>query len=93
LDKIKLDIKKDMMGWYGLDLSGSSHGPVEGSCEHGNKPLGSVKYYETLEYLHNWRLLIKGSGPWSQFPAKFFMTFRHEAFIGAVMPCREIRYT
>jgi len=26
----------------GLDLSGSGHEPVEGPCEHGNEPLGSV---------------------------------------------------
>jgi hypothetical protein len=25
------------MGLYGLDLSGSAYGPVEGSCEHGSK--------------------------------------------------------
>jgi hypothetical protein len=27
----------DRMGWYGLDLSGSESGSMEGSCEHGNK--------------------------------------------------------
>jgi hypothetical protein len=35
--------------WYGLDLSGSEQGPVEGSCEHGNEPLGSTKCREILE--------------------------------------------
>jgi hypothetical protein len=30
---------------------------VEGSCEHGNELLGSIKYGEVLEYLGNWRLL------------------------------------
>jgi hypothetical protein len=34
------------MGWYGLDSSGSGYGPLEGSCEHGNKPSGSVKDWE-----------------------------------------------
>jgi hypothetical protein len=34
---------------------------VEGSCEHGNEPSGSIKYWEIL---HNWRLLKKGSSPW-----------------------------
>jgi hypothetical protein len=31
------------MGWYVLDSSGSGWGPVEGSCEHGNEPSGSIK--------------------------------------------------
>jgi hypothetical protein len=26
---------------------------VEGSCEHGNEPSGSVKCWEFLEWLHN----------------------------------------
>jgi hypothetical protein len=34
---------RDRMGWYGLDRSGSGWGPVEGSCEHGNEPSGSIK--------------------------------------------------
>jgi hypothetical protein len=33
---------------------------VEGSCEHGIEPLGSIKCWEVLEGLHNWRLLKKG---------------------------------
>jgi hypothetical protein len=28
---------------------------VEGSCEHGNEPSGSVECWEILEWLHNWR--------------------------------------
>jgi hypothetical protein len=39
----------DGMGWYGLDQSGSGLGPVEGSCEYGNEPLGSIKCWEVLE--------------------------------------------
>jgi hypothetical protein len=31
------------MGLYGLDRSGSGWGLVEGSYEHGNEPLGSMK--------------------------------------------------
>jgi hypothetical protein len=38
-------------------------GTVEGSCEHGNEPEGSLKYWESLEWLHNWRLLEKSSAP------------------------------
>jgi hypothetical protein len=36
---------------------------VEGSCEHGNEPSGFIKYWEVLEWLHNWQLLKKGSAP------------------------------
>jgi hypothetical protein len=43
---------------------GSIWGPVEGSCEHGNEPSGSIKRWELLEWLHNWQLLKKGSAPW-----------------------------
>jgi hypothetical protein len=34
---------------------------MEGSCKHGNEPSGSIKCWKFLEYLHNWRLLMKGS--------------------------------
>jgi hypothetical protein len=34
---------------YGLDSSGSGYGPVAGSGEHGNEPLGSVKGKELLD--------------------------------------------
>jgi hypothetical protein len=37
---------------------------MEGSCEHGNELSGSIKFWEILELLHNWRLLKKGSAPW-----------------------------
>jgi hypothetical protein len=30
---------------------------VEGSCEHSNEPLGSLNWWEVLEWLHNWQLL------------------------------------
>jgi hypothetical protein len=36
---------------------------MEGSCEHGNKSSGSIKCWEILEQLHNWRLLKKGLAP------------------------------
>jgi hypothetical protein len=38
---------------------------VEGPCEHGNEPSGSIKFWEILEWLRNWRLLKKDSTPWS----------------------------
>jgi hypothetical protein len=36
---------------------------VEGSCEDGNEPSGSLKCWEVLEELHNWWLIKKGSAP------------------------------
>jgi hypothetical protein len=36
---------------------------VEGVCERGNEPSGSIKCWEVLEQLHNWQLLKKGSAP------------------------------
>jgi hypothetical protein len=54
----------DRMGWCGLDRCGSRWGPAEGSCEHGNASSGSIKCWEILEWLHNWRLLKNGSAPW-----------------------------
>jgi hypothetical protein len=42
---------------------------VEGSCEVGNEPSGSIKRWDVLEWLHNWQLLKKGSAP--AFCAKF----------------------
>jgi hypothetical protein len=32
-----------------VDASDSGQGPVAGSCEHGNEPLGSIKGGEFLE--------------------------------------------
>jgi hypothetical protein len=52
VNNIKMDLREmgwDGMGWYGLDRSDSGWGPVEGSCELGNKPSGSIKYWEVLE--------------------------------------------
>jgi hypothetical protein len=47
VDNVKMDLRE--IGWDGLDWSGSREGPVEGSCEHGNKPSGSLKCLEILE--------------------------------------------
>jgi hypothetical protein len=40
-------------------------GPVNASCEHGNKPSGSIECWEVLEYLDNWQPLKKGPAQWS----------------------------
>jgi hypothetical protein len=41
------------MGLCGLHWSDSGWGQVEGSCECGNEPSGSIKFSETIECLHN----------------------------------------
>jgi hypothetical protein len=40
------EIEWDGMDWIEL---AQDKGPVEGSCEHGNKPSGSIKCWEILE--------------------------------------------
>jgi hypothetical protein len=57
VDNTELDLERDRMGLYGLDRSGSGYGEVEGSCEHGNEFLGSIRFWEVLEELYNWWLL------------------------------------
>jgi hypothetical protein len=42
----------------GLDSSGS--GPVMGSCEHGNEPLGSIKG-EEFDWVSDYQLLKEDS--------------------------------
>jgi hypothetical protein len=42
-----------------------TQGPVEGSCKHGHEPSDSIKCWEILESVTNWRLPKKDSAPWS----------------------------
>jgi hypothetical protein len=39
------------IGWEGVDwiVFGSGQGPVEGFCEHGNEPSGSIECCEIIE--------------------------------------------
>jgi hypothetical protein len=48
MDNIKMDLKEMGMGCYGLNCSGSGLGLVEGSCERGDEPLGSIKRWQIL---------------------------------------------
>jgi hypothetical protein len=61
------------MGWYGLDWSGSGEG-------HGNEPSSSIKCWEVLELLHNWRLLKKDSAPWSYLSLLFKLVLCTQEF-------------
>jgi predicted deacylase len=38
---------------------------VKGSCEHGDELPGSIKFWEIIEELSDWRFLKKGSATWS----------------------------
>jgi hypothetical protein len=40
------------VGGCGLDSSGTGQGPMAGSCEHVNKPFGSIKGGEFLNLLN-----------------------------------------
>jgi hypothetical protein len=42
------------MGLCGLDLSGLGQRQVESSYEFDDEPLGSIKCWETIKWLHGW---------------------------------------
>jgi hypothetical protein len=54
VNNIKMDLLRVRMGWYVLDRSGSGKGPVEGSCEHGNEPSGSINFGKFLRSFSRW---------------------------------------
>jgi hypothetical protein len=51
VDNIKMDLRE--IGWDGVDWMDMAQGPVEGSCEHGIEPSGSMKCWGVPERLHN----------------------------------------
>jgi hypothetical protein len=54
VDNIKMDLRE--IGWDGvdwIDMAQDRDQWGEGSCEHGIKPSGSIKYWGVLEGLHN----------------------------------------
>jgi hypothetical protein len=48
-----------MMESCGFDSSVSGQVPVEGSCEHGNEPSGSIRCWEALEWLRKLLALLE----------------------------------
>ena len=50
---------------YGMDGSGSGQGQVEGTCECGNEPSGSIQCGEFLDQLRTGQLFKKNSAPCS----------------------------
>jgi hypothetical protein len=62
VDNIKIDLRE--IGWDGMDWIDLAQDRDQWRArENGNEPSGSIKYWEVLEWLHNWRLLNKGSAP------------------------------
>jgi hypothetical protein len=47
IDNIKMDLRE--IGWHCMDWIDLAQGPVEGSCEHGYEPSGSIHCWEFLE--------------------------------------------
>jgi hypothetical protein len=42
-------------GWDGVDWIGLTRWvEVASSCEHSNEPSGSIKCWETIEWVHKW---------------------------------------
>jgi hypothetical protein len=62
------------MRCHGLDSSVSGRGPVDGSCEHGNKHSVSTKCWEILGKLRGWHFLKKDSAPWSYLVNKLYLS-------------------
>jgi hypothetical protein len=48
-----------------MDLTGSGHGSVAGSCEHGNEPAGYIKAGDFPDYLSDHKLLKRDTVPWN----------------------------
>jgi hypothetical protein len=65
MDNIKMDLREIGYEYDGVDWidMAPDRDQWEGSCEHGIQPSGSIKLWEVLEGLHNWRLLKKGAVP------------------------------
>jgi hypothetical protein len=42
-DNIEMDLKRNWVGWSGLDSFSSEQESVAGSCEHYNEPSGTIK--------------------------------------------------
>jgi hypothetical protein len=63
VDNTKMDLRE--IGWDGADWMDMAQDRDQwrALCEHGIEPSGSIKCWEVLEGLLNWRLFKKGSAP------------------------------
>jgi hypothetical protein len=63
MNNIKIYIEKKE--WGGMDLIELDQDrEVEGSCECGNEPSGTINCWESIEWLHSWWALEYYSSPW-----------------------------
>jgi hypothetical protein len=60
---------------------------VEGSCEHGDEPLGFLKCWEVYEWLHNWQFLRKGSASCVSKVARVLISLPDAAYPKTVHDC------
>jgi hypothetical protein len=58
-----MDLREVGCGSYGLDRSGSDYIQTAGSCECGNKPLGSIECGEFLKWLRTYSYIAKKQSP------------------------------
>jgi hypothetical protein len=65
VDIVKMDLRE--IRWGGVDWIDVAQGRVQWRTLVNTvmNPPGSLKCWEVLENLHIWRLLKKGSAPWS----------------------------
>jgi hypothetical protein len=63
VDNIKIDLRA--LGWGDMDWIDLAEDMDQWRVlgEHSNEHSGSIKCWEVLEWLYNWRLLMKGSAP------------------------------
>jgi hypothetical protein len=60
VDNINIDLRE--IGWGDMDWIDQAQDRDQWRArERGNERSGSIKCWEVLEWLHNWRLLKKGS--------------------------------
>jgi hypothetical protein len=55
-------------------------GPAAGSCERGNKPSATIKYWEIFEELNGWWLLENDSTPASVLPSVSILSLTTATF-------------
>jgi hypothetical protein len=56
-DNVKMNLGE--IEWDGVNWIGPLRiGTVESSCESGNEPSGSIKCWETIQWLNNWCTLV-----------------------------------
>jgi hypothetical protein len=73
-DNIKMDHRE--IGWGGMDWIDLTQDRDQWKALVNTEPSGSIKCSEILEWLRNWRLLKKGSGPWSSYILMYMQSYK-----------------